>query len=154
MDHQFQVLLVDDDEIFTFVTRHVLEKFSAFPQVDIFHDSLQALHFLQTGGGQTSAALVPLTGDLLLIDFYLEEMNGLEFIDQARRILVSRNRPVHFCLLTSSIRDQDYEKAAEAGIHHFLSKPLTAEKVDQLLRDIKVEPVRKPGLTPGSQRSR
>jgi CheY-like chemotaxis protein len=138
IDPQYQVLLVDDDEVCTFVTRHVLERFPDFQRVDIFQDSLQALQFLEAGGTPTAPG--SLSSYLLLIDLNLEQMDGLEFISQAQRILAGSNRPVHLCLLTSSVRDQDYERAAQAGVDHYLSKPLTAEKVERLLKEIKIKP--------------
>jgi DNA-binding NtrC family response regulator len=119
MDTQtpIHLLFVDDDTSYVAVAQHLLSKY----QARNFHilwrqDGTSAIELLEQGP--------PV--DLLLLDYYLPEMNGLEVIKAIR----SKGIDIPIILLTSS---RDFRLAVEAmkqGVEDYLVKD---EAIDSVL---------------------
>ncbi|MGB6649251.1 MAG: response regulator [Bacteroidota bacterium] len=111
------LLFVDDDTSYVAVAQHLLSKYQATK----FHilwrqDGTSAIDLLEQGPSV----------DLLLLDYYLPEMNGLEVIKAIR----SRGIEIPIILLTSS---RDFRLAVEAmkqGVEDYLVKD---EAIDSVL---------------------
>ena len=111
------LLFVDDDTSYVAVAQHLLSKYQARK----FHilwrqDGTSAIDLLEQGPSV----------DLLLLDYYLPEMNGLEVIKAIR----SRGIEIPIIFLTSS---RDFRLAVEAmkqGVEDYLVKD---EAIDSVL---------------------
>jgi DNA-binding NtrC family response regulator len=111
------LLFVDDDTSYMAVAQHLLSKFQGWKFHIIWkQDGMAALEYLQTKP--------PV--DMLLIDYYLPEINGLDVTKAARE----RNIDIPIIFLTSH---RDFRLAIEAmkyGIEDYLVKD---EAVDSVL---------------------
>ena len=70
--------------------------------------------------------------DLVLIDWYMEEMNGVETTRRMRSV-IGTETPI--IILTSYNRDDIAEEAADAGVDAYVSKPLFSEIVLDQFRE-------------------
>ncbi|HTV31408.1 MAG TPA: response regulator [Xanthobacteraceae bacterium] len=118
-----KVLVVDDQNSVRQMTRMTLE------EIGIRH-----IHEAENGRqGMDIAGLQPL--DLIISDFNMPEMDGLNFLRAVRGHPVARKVP--FILLTGRGDRELVVKAAQAGVNNYLVKPFTAailrEKVEQVM---------------------
>ncbi len=82
----------------------------------IAENGKQALEILR------SAALSSETYDIVLLDWHMPEMDGIEL---ARRLRSDSNIPeMHLIMLSSADFDEEAAIAADAGIYHYLIKPV------------------------------
>jgi CheY-like chemotaxis protein len=62
-------------------------------------------------------------------------MNGFEFLDAYHRLPLAQQNAVVIIMLTSSLHPRDVQRAETLPVAGFLTKPLTAEKVTQIVAD-------------------
>lgn len=105
------VLIVDDQPSARTMLRHVVEGIGPGIRVSDFGNPIEALRWSEGNGA-----------DLLLLDYRMPEMDGLEFARRFRRSLSRRDVPI---VLISVVGDEPVRQAAlEAGVIDFLVKPV------------------------------
>jgi CheY-like chemotaxis protein len=70
---------------------------------------------------------------LILLDMKMPRMKGIEFL-QAYTQCPPTDNPAVIIMLTTSLNPQDVERMQDLPIAGFLTKPLTREKIHQLLQ--------------------
>lgn len=115
---EMRVLVIDDAQINVALLCRLLDKI-AHCSSESFLDPALALHWC--------ADSVP---DLVLVDYMMPEMNGIEFIRQFRQIAHCADIPV--LMITSSDELALRYEAFEAGANDFLIKPV--DKIEFLAR--------------------
>jgi len=114
-----KILIVDDNPTNVLVLRRLIEKMEGEHQPVCFTDSLQALEWCKDG-----------KADLLLVDYMMPELDGMEFIQQFRLLPECKNIPI-VMITADSNRDIRYQ-ALEVGANDFLNKPI--DKTEFLAR--------------------
>lgn len=114
-----KILIVDDDKIVTSSLK-TLFKLEGFSDSHYFNDPKEALEFLKTQ-----------KPDLILSDFLMPEMNGLEFLSAAKELYPE----VSMILLTGYADKENAIKAInEIGLYKYIEKPWDN---DDLIMNIK-----------------
>lgn len=118
-----KVLIVDDQNSVRQMTRMILEEIG-----------VRTIHEADNGKNAVAISSVqPL--DLVISDFNMPEMDGIEFLRAMRGHPMSRKVP--FILLTGRGDRELVVKAAQAGANNYLIKPFTAailrEKIEQVM---------------------
>ena len=114
-----KILYVDDDKLLT-STFSTLMKVEGFEDVIIYNNPLEALEYLKLE-----------TPDLIISDFLMPEMNGLEFLREAKRLYPE----VSMILLTAYADKENAIKTInEIGVYKYLEKPWDN---DDLIMNIK-----------------
>ncbi len=117
-----KVLVVDDQESVRKMTAMTLE------QLGIRH-----IHEAENGKkAMEIASLQPI--DLILSDYYMDEMDGLDLLRAVRGHPVVRRVP--FILLTGRGDRELVVKAAQAGVNNYLIKPFTAQVLRQKIEQV------------------
>jgi two-component system response regulator RpfG len=105
------VLIVDDQSSARTMLRHVVEAIGPGVHTTDFGSPVEALRW-----SEAHAA------DLVLLDYRMPDMDGLEFARRFRRSLAKRDVPI---VLISVVGDEPVRQAAlEAGVIDFLVKPV------------------------------
>lgn len=120
--------IIDDDSIFVFVLKKLLEKHHNFGEVVAFKDGNQALEILFSGDNVDLPCVVLLDLNMPLLDGwqFLEHLENIELHDQLSVFIMS-----------SSIDTRDIEKSKQYSIvKDFISKPINHEKLDRILENL------------------
>ena len=117
------VLIVDDQPSQRTMFRHLLEDISPEVKVTDFGDPVEALLWSQ----RTAP-------DLLLLDYRMPKLDGLEFARRFRRPLSHRDVPI---ILITVVGDEPIRNAAlEAGVIDFLVKPVRPRELRSRCRNL------------------
>lgn len=74
---------------------------------------------------------------ILLIDIQMPVMNGFAFMDEFEKLPAGKRQQYTCMYLTSSLNDVDRLRAKKyTDIKAFLNKPITGEKLSEVLRSI------------------
>lgn len=103
-----RILVADDEEILRMLIVDTLEDNDY--EIDEAEDGAEAFELITTN-----------TYDLVLLDYMMPEMTGLEVIEKAR----AKGDHVKIMMLTAKAQKKDEELAKEAGADYFLSKPFS-----------------------------
>lgn len=117
-----KVLLVEDNEIFNFISRKVISKANANVDVHVALNGQKAFEVIQEEG-------LP---DYIFLDINMPKMTGFEFLDQYENL--DKNHKTKVFMLTSSIRPEDKREAFKhPNVAGYYEKPLTGAMVDKIL---------------------
>lgn len=118
-----KIVIVDDQTSARTMLRHILEDISPELEVYDFGDSEEALRW--------SEANRP---DLLLLDYRMPSIDGLEFARRFRRSLNNRDVPI---VLVTVVGDEPIRQAAlDAGVIDFLVKPVRPRELRARCRNL------------------
>jgi CheY-like chemotaxis protein len=125
-------LLVDDDETTNFLNQALLQRMAVTETVLVAGNGQEALELLHT---HCAAPPLPSCPALILLDMKMPRMNGFEFLQAYTQRPATDNPAVIIIMLTTSLNPQDVEKMQGLPIAGYLTKPLTRDKINQLLQD-------------------
>jgi CheY-like chemotaxis protein len=137
------VLLIDDDEPTSFLTKMVLEEAGCAEHIQVEENGQAALKFLTCkvhDGGKDEVRSCP---DLIFVDINMPAMNGWEFMERYSGLEASKKGKVVMVMLTTSLNPDDRLKAEQTkDISGFETKPLDAAKLSRILENFFPEQVR------------
>jgi len=126
------VLLVDDDPTTNYLNRKLLERLAVTEAIEVAQDGQQALNLLLERCRQAVPVARPA---LLLLDVKMPVMDGFEFLAAYEQLPLDCQQSVVIVVLTTSLHPQDVQRMERLPIAGFLSKPLTQEKISQVLQE-------------------
>ncbi|TDQ10298.1 response regulator [Pedobacter metabolipauper] len=131
-DSKINLLVIDDDEINIFIIKKIVEKTGY--QVNMISKSNGQLAVDYLKQISENNELFP---HLMLIDINMPVLNGWEFLEAYDQLNVTKHAEMY--MLSSSVYENDIEKAKTfKTIKGFISKPLSIERLSELLRLINV----------------
>jgi CheY-like chemotaxis protein len=76
--------------------------------------------------------------DIILLDLSMPVMDGFGFLEAFNTLSIVNKERIKIIIVTSSANPGDISKAREMGVEHYLTKPISEEKLKALLE----QPVR------------
>ena len=70
---------------------------------------------------------------LILLDMNMPVFNGLEFLEAYQQLPATQRQAIVVIMLTSAVLDRDLERLRHRPVVGVLNKPLTKEKLQELL---------------------
>ena len=117
MDKKLNFLLIDDDDIFNFLSQRVLKSCGITDTITTFSNAKEALAYLAESKENST--------DIILFDIRMPEMDGFEFLEKFT-LLNCLNIDIY--MLTSSLDERDKVRAfTYSSVKGFYSKPLNKE---------------------------
>lgn len=102
----------------------------------IIKNSLKRIGFediIEAGNGKEALEIFA-DADIILTDWNMPEMDGLEFVKQVR----SRNKAIPILMVTTNAAKDDIVEALKNGVNNYIVKPFTPEtlkeKVEAVLK--------------------
>ena len=120
------IMLIDDDHITNFLHERLIRKLNLSKEIIIKNNGKEALLHLE----DISKQCIPLPS-LIFLDINMPVLNGIDFIKMLRKKSFSKFIKIVF--LSTSNADQDIQKIKQLGNYECINKPLTAEKIFQLM---------------------
>ena len=118
-----RVLVVEDNPVNQMVARKMIERLGCW--VDVAADGVEALATLSSGGLHS----------LVFMDIQMPNMDGYEATAEIRRRESEEGRlPVSIVAMTANAMEGDREEALRAGMDDYISKPLTLEALEAVLK--------------------
>jgi PAS domain S-box-containing protein len=116
-----RILLAEDDPISAALGKMMIERLGL--KVDVAVDGVQAL-----------AKASETAYDLIVMDCWMPQKNGIETTRELRAMPEERLRQVPIVALTANARQADAEECMAAGMNEFMTKPLLFENLIAKLR--------------------
>lgn len=127
-----KVYLIDDDDIFVFLTKKTILKVTANVDVEVFSDGLQAITHLKNIKDQPE--LLP---DVIFLDLNMPVMDGWEFLAEYQELYASFARKNELYIVSSSISPHEMERSKNiSSVSEFIIKPLVKEKFLEILENL------------------
>ncbi len=105
------VLVIDDQATSRQILAQIIRSIDPALNIELFEEAASALRWLQSS-----------PADLILTDYKMPGMNGIEFLEQARAL--PRAQQVPIIMITSHEQDDIRHRALELGATDFLNKPV------------------------------
>ena len=115
-----RILVVDDDEMVLMALEELLK-----PEGYEVHTALR--------GAEAIKRLDQNGYDLLVLDIMMPEMDGFELCKRIREKEAYKKTPIVF--LTAKSQEKDKAAGLEAGANLFLSKPISPDKLLEIISD-------------------
>ena len=133
-----KILLVDDYDADNFLHRMVIEKYGCAEIIEICRNGSEALDYIKAG--LAAGESLP---DLIFLDINMPVMNGWEFLEAYEGLTDGRSGGTVVAMLTTSLNPDDRARAEKsADVKYFAYKPLTADKLTEILTKFYPESVR------------
>jgi CheY-like chemotaxis protein len=129
MERINRILLIDDDNIFNYLNKKIIEISQLTANVTSHVNAKKALNELKLIC-DSGADSFP---DIIFLDINMPVMDGWEFLDEFEKFPESIVEKCRVYILTSSIDPNDIEKSkAYKSVKDFISKPLSEEILKSL----------------------
>ncbi len=122
MDLNMKVLVVDDFATMRRILRNILKQIG-FINISEADDGKSALNVLKKE-----------KFDLILCDWNMPEMSGLELLNKVKSDDELKNIP--FVMVTAEAQKDNIVKAVKAGVNSYVVKPFTAETISEKLQKV------------------
>ncbi|GAA3927985.1 response regulator [Hymenobacter algoricola] len=124
------VLLVDDDQLTNDLNKRLLQELGVADQYLSANDGVQALAALE----QLASDANPTSPVLVLLDVKMPRMDGMAFVNAYQELSETQQQAVVIVMHTASMSSADLGRVESLPIAGLVSKPLTKEKLDTILK--------------------
>ncbi|ALJ01118.1 hypothetical protein DC20_01510 [Rufibacter tibetensis] len=123
-------MVVDDDENWIFVSKILLKKAGIGKEIITAKNGLEAITKLK----DLVAAEDKKLPDIIFLDIRMPVMDGFEFLEETTKTEALNLSQTKVYICSSSLSPGDQERAALYPVAGFLTKPLTKEVLQEILR--------------------
>ena len=124
--------LIDDDEVFVFLTKKAIERTHLVELIRVFSNGLDAIDFLRENSNNVDA--LP---EIILLDLSMPIMDGWQFLDQFSKLAPKIEKKIIIYLCSSSISPNDIQLAKKNSlVTDYVIKPITKEKLIELIKNM------------------
>ncbi|MGE5943767.1 MAG: response regulator [Flavobacteriales bacterium] len=124
--------LIDDDSIFVFLTKKVVEQTKLVDLIKVFGNGLDAINFIKEN--RDNVDVLP---EIILLDLSMPIMNGWQFLEEFTKLnpLIGKKITIYIC--SSSISHDDITRAKAINeVSDYIIKPITKDKLIDLIKTL------------------
>lgn len=126
------ICLIDDDDIFHFITQKVIERTGIVKNIRVFYNGLEAIQFIESA--LTFKEELP---DVILLDLSMPIMDGWEFLEEFIYLKPKLGKKIIIYIVTSSNDPADILKAKSISeVTDFIIKPVTESKFVEMIESL------------------
>lgn len=124
--------LIDDDQVFVFLTKKVIEQTNLVDLIKVFDNGLDAFNFLKENKDNVNA--LP---EIILLDISMPIMNGWQFLEAFALLNPTIGKKITIYICSSSISPDDILRAKTINeITDYIIKPITKDKLIDLIKKL------------------
>lgn len=124
------VCLIDDDDIYQFTARMMLESTGMTKQIRSFYNGREAIAYFREKSNIDSATLP----DVIFLDINMPVMNGWEFLEEYHKLYATFPKPIVVYVVSSSVDRDDMAKSRSyQAVTDYLIKPVNRNKYQELM---------------------
>lgn len=126
------IAIVDDDEIFVYLTRKAIDQAMIVEEIKVFGNGRDAINFLKENA--SNPELLP---EIILLDLSMPVMDGWQFLEEFHVIKPKVEKKIIIYIVTSSISPDDIRRSKGYNeVSDYIIKPITKEKLIEILKDL------------------
>ncbi|WP_336066117.1 response regulator [Mesoflavibacter sp. CH_XMU1404-2] len=122
--------LIDDDEIYIFTTKKLINKIDFCEEVAVFQngkEAIEAIKFTLRNKNELP--------DVILLDLNMPIMDGWQFLDEFIRI--KSEKQIKIYIVSSSVDPSDIERANTYNmVSNYIIKPISREKLHEITEEV------------------
>ena len=124
--------IVDDNDIFVFLTTKIIEQTNLVDLIKVFGNGLDAINFLKENKNNVDA--LP---DIILLDLSMPIMNGWQFLEKYNKLNPTIGKKITIYICSSSISPDDITRAKTISeVSDYIIKPITKDKLIDLIKKL------------------
>lgn len=124
--------IVDDDDIFVFLTTKIIEQTNLVDLIKVFGNGLDAINFLKENKNNVDA--LP---DIILLDLSMPIMNGWQFLEEYNKLNPTIGKKITIYICSSSISPDDITRAKTISeVSDYIIKPITKDKLIDFIKKL------------------
>jgi CheY-like chemotaxis protein len=125
------VCVVDDDLVYQFTTKKLIQNTKLVDKILVFSDGEKAIEFFQSLN--SSSQNVP---DIVLLDINMPIMDGWDFLKAYVLVKPKLPKKVIIYMVSSSVHGIDMERAKQiSDVTDYIIKPVTKDKLVEIFQD-------------------
>jgi len=131
--HKHIVFLIDDDNIYHFTARKILESTGLAKHIHSFYNGSEAIKYFKNSNAQDPDTFP----DVIFLDINMPIMNGWEFLEEYHNLYGNFPKPVVVYVVSSSIDSYDMKKSRQYDVvTDYIVKPVTRIKYKELIEGL------------------
>lgn len=124
--------LIDDDDIFVFLTKKTIQLTNLVDLIKVFGNGLDAINYLKEN--HNNPEVLP---EIILLDLSMPIMNGWQFLEEFAKINPSIGKKITIYICSSSISHDDISRAKSMNeVSDYIIKPITKDKLIDLIKNL------------------
>lgn len=124
--------LIDDDDIFVFLTKKAIQTTNLVELIKVFGNGLDAINFLKENCN--NADTLP---EIILLDLSMPIMDGWQFMDEFTKLAPKIDKKITIYICSSSISPSDVLLAKKNNlVSDYIIKPVSKEKLIELIKGL------------------
>lgn len=127
------VCLIDDDNIYQYTARVILESTGLAKEIQSFYNGKEAIAYL-TDHKNKDLETLP---DIIFLDINMPVMNGWEFLEEYHKLCTTLPKPIALYVVSSSVDSSDMQKSRSyKEVTDYLVKPVNRIKYLELIESL------------------
>ncbi|MBF03963.1 MAG: response regulator [Flavobacterium sp.] len=132
MKHIKNLTLVDDDDVFVFLTKKTIEQTHLVDLIRVFNNGMDALNFLK----ENKDNIVELP-EIIFLDLSMPIMNGWQFLEEYTKLNPYIGKKISIYICSSSISQDDITRAKAINeVTDYIIKPIAKTKLIDLIKNL------------------
>lgn len=127
------VCLIDDDNIYQFTARKIIESTGLVKSIQSFYNGKEAIDFFKDETNHNPDTLP----DVIFLDINMPVMNGWEFLDEYNTFYSALPKRIVVYVVSSSIDDNDVRRSREyQAVSDYIIKPVNRSTYLELIGNL------------------
>lgn len=132
MKHIKNLTLVDDDDVFVFLTKKTIEQTHLVDLIRVFNNGMDALNFLKEN--KENIAELP---EIIFLDLSMPIMNGWQFLEEYTKLNPYIGKKISIYICSSSISQDDITRAKAINeVTDYIIKPIAKTKLIDVIKNL------------------